>query len=346
MKKNEVKKKVILFCIVSLILLGYLGIKYFQDTNKLMEEMENITQENIQNTINYHVYYKNSLIKSFYNKEDAIEYSKRHRYTYVTEKDKDEWIFDNFKPFILYRDNKFINDYDTFSEAVFFAKEKEKSEIYFLSNKNLIWSNIEPIKKEILLEVPTILQYPELPRGCEVTSLAMLLNYKGINVDKMELAKKIKKDTTPMTKKDGKTYYGNPNDGFVGDMYSLENPGYGVYSGPIVELMEEYMPNKTIDLTGCEFEDLFQFVSRGKPVWVITNTTYKKLDEDKFEIWITPTGPVEITYKLHSVVITGYDEQYVYFNDPYYSQKNIKALKEDFKEAWNQMGRQAVSYID
>ena len=30
-----------------------------------------------------------------------------------------------------------------------------------------------------------------------------------------------------------------------------------------------------------------------------------------------PTGPVEITYKLHAVLITGYDEKYVYFNDPF-----------------------------
>ncbi|RUQ24224.1 hypothetical protein ELQ35_21975 [Peribacillus cavernae] len=40
-------------------------------------------------------------------------------------------------------------------------------------------------------------QYPELPRGCEVTSLAMLLHYYDVKVSKMELADKVKKDPTP-----------------------------------------------------------------------------------------------------------------------------------------------------
>ena len=41
------------------------------------------------------------------------------------------------------------------------------------------------------LKVPLIMQEPELMRGCEVTSLAMILQYNHINVDKMELSKNI-----------------------------------------------------------------------------------------------------------------------------------------------------------
>ena len=33
-------------------------------------------------------------------------------------------------------------------------------------------------------------QYPELPTGCEVTSLAMVLHYREINIDKCEIADK------------------------------------------------------------------------------------------------------------------------------------------------------------
>ena len=38
------------------------------------------------------------------------------------------------------------------------------------------------------IDVPTILQYPELPNGCEITSLTAVLNYFGIDVHKTEMA--------------------------------------------------------------------------------------------------------------------------------------------------------------
>ena len=37
---------------------------------------------------------------------------------------------------------------------------------------------------EILLDVPQILQNPELPNGCEITSLCEVLRYLGFDADK------------------------------------------------------------------------------------------------------------------------------------------------------------------
>jgi uncharacterized protein YvpB len=202
----------------------------------------------------------------------------------------------------------------------------------------------EEIKPLVILDVPIIRQLPELPRGCEVTSLAMLLQDAGIQADKMTLAKQIKKDPTPFQRKNGKVYFGNPNDGFVGDMYSFKRPGLGVYHQPIKELAEQYLPNKIIDLTGSEFSELQKHLSKGVPIWIITNSTYKKLPESAFREWETPSGPIKITYYEHSVVMTGYDNDYIYFNDPLSGEKNKKAPKAEFLEAWVQMGRQAIAY--
>jgi uncharacterized protein YvpB len=201
------------------------------------------------------------------------------------------------------------------------------------------------IKDQVLLNIPAISQIPDLPRGCEVTTLAMLLNNAGVAVDKMELGEKVTRDHTPQKITNGEIYFGNPNDGFVGDMYSLKRPGYGVYHKPIAKLAEKYLPGKIKDLTGADFEELKIHLSDGRPVWVITNTTYQKLDESQFQTWNTPTGPVKITHREHSVLITGYDPHFVYFNDPLTGEKNKKAPIKDFEESWVQMGRQAITYL-
>lgn len=200
------------------------------------------------------------------------------------------------------------------------------------------------VEKKVLLDAPVIKQFPELPRGCEVTSLAMFLQYFDVKTDKMELAKKIKKNKTPRTRKNGETFWGNPNDGYIGNMYTYDKPGYGVYHKPIIELAENYLPKKIVNLTGSKFEDLKLFLSNDRPVWIIINTTFKKLPNSAFEKWNTPNGEVKITYKEHSVLITGYDESFIYFNDPISGEKNKKVPTANFIKAWEQMGNQAFSF--
>ncbi|KAF4324919.1 hypothetical protein G195_001740 [Phytophthora kernoviae 00238/432] len=172
----------------------------------------------------------------------------------------------------------------------------------------------------------------------------MLLQSAGVTVDKMKLAKDVRKDPTPYTKKNGQVYFGNPYDGFVGDMYSFENPGYGVYHGPIKELADQYLPSKIIDMTGSSFSDVLFSIQRGAPVWVITNTTFSPLSDSRFQTWVTPTGTIQITYKEHAVLVTGFDSNYIYFNDPL-ANKNRKVAISSFQASWEQMGRQAITYI-
>lgn len=200
------------------------------------------------------------------------------------------------------------------------------------------------IKKSVLIDAPVIPQFPELPRGCEVTSLAMLLQSAGVEADKMNLAEEVVKDPTPHTIKNGQIHFGNPHKGFVGNMYTFSKPGYGVYHEPILKLAENYLPNKMINLSGQSFEELKIPLSDGRPVWVIINIEYRELEESYFQTWQTDEGEIKITRKEHSVLITGYDEEYIYFNDPYTAQKNKKAPIKDFEKSWVQMGSQALTY--
>ncbi|SMD95042.1 hypothetical protein BACERE00175_02451 [Bacillus cereus] len=195
-------------------------------------------------------------------------------------------------------------------------------------------------KKVILSNVPLIQQLPELDRGCEVTSLAMMLQYAGITVDKMKLANEIKKVDFM---NDG--VRGNPNEGFVGNIYTFSESGYGVYHGPLFQLAKKYLPNKAVDLTGKSIEELYKSVKAGQPVVMITNATFAPLDEDEFTTWETNNGDVSITYNEHCVVLIGYDQESVYIRDPLKDSLDVKVPREKFEQAWVQMGSQAISYM-
>jgi uncharacterized protein YvpB len=83
-------------------------------------------------------------------------------------------------------------------------------------------------------------------------------------------------------------------------------------------------------------------IDSGFPVWIITNATFKELSDNQFQTWETDDGEMKVTYHEHSVVITGYDDNYVYINDPLKG-SNIPKNRVDFEKAWIQMGRQAMT---
>ncbi|WP_051348710.1 C39 family peptidase [Peribacillus kribbensis] len=225
------------------------------------------------------------------------------------------------------------------------AKAKAKDEVKNIKDK--IQTKVDQIKKEEqekvpdtqMLDVPILNQMdaPRLYNGCEVTSLAMLMNYRGIHVSKNDLAKAIKR--VPLTYTSGKK--GNPNSGFVGNME--DGPGLGVYHGPIAELAKQYAGGRVMDLTGKPFDQIIEQVGKGSPVWIITTAIFAPVND--FVAWDTPLGPIKVTYKEHSVVITGYDQDHIYINDPY-GHKNSKLPKESFIKAWEQMGSQAVTMTE
>ena len=193
-------------------------------------------------------------------------------------------------------------------------------------------------KKRVVLNVPLINQMddPKLYNGCEVTSLAMVLNYNGIDVTKSELADNI--ETVPFQYDNGE--HGNPNDGFVGSVSGSTSTGLGVYHGPIYKLAKQYDDN-VYDLTGSNFDTVVNKVEEGHPVWTITTTAFAPVSD--FESWDTPDGKIDVTYSEHSVCITGFDrdKRVIYVNDPY-GYKNREVDWNDFAAAYKQMGKQAV----
>ena len=208
----------------------------------------------------------------------------------------------------------------------------------YLFNKNKIDDEVVWItmKQEQKLDVPLENQMPDLPNGCEVTSLSMLMNYYGIKVNKNELAENIQ-HVNFFT--DGGKYRGNPNQGFVGHM-SIANAGWCVYNGPLYNVARKYTTHIE-NITGSDFLSLLKLVSNGHPVLIITTTTFNRVND--MQTWDTNTGKVNVTPSSHACVITGYSKpkKVVYVNNPY-GYKNQPVNWKNLQASYNQQGRQAL----
>ncbi|MDY0405282.1 C39 family peptidase [Virgibacillus sp. 179-BFC.A HS] len=149
------------------------------------------------------------------------------------------------------------------------------------------------------------------------------------------------KNPAKFKENDTGVYFGDPNNGFVGNMYTFSEPGYGVYHKPVAALAKKYAGDRVNDLSGKNFSEVLAKLNQNKPVWVIINATYKKLPKSEFITWQTKQGEIHITMREHSVLVTGYDDKYIYFNDPL--NKHTRAPINDFILAWEQMGKQAIA---
>ena len=222
--------------------------------------------------------------------------------------------------------------------VVFFNTMNAYDSVATVRDNSIVEGQSHP--EETFLDVPLLYQFeePSLYNGCEVTSLAMIMNYSGYDISKNQLAEVIKK--VPFVDEDG--YYGNLNIGFVGDIEG-NDPGLGVYAKLIEDILVKYVnQNKVKNITGESFQKIEEAIALGFPVWVITTIDFMPVSD--LEVWDTREGLVEITYSMHSVVVTGYDQDSIYLNDPY-GEKDYKTDKEDFVKVWEQMGSQGI-YIE
>ncbi|PKM94821.1 MAG: hypothetical protein CVU84_07810 [Firmicutes bacterium HGW-Firmicutes-1] len=215
--------------------------------------------------------------------------------------------------------------------------------IVFLLTLSLLLSatGIPVIAIELVVkieDIPPISQRPNLPTGCEATSLTMLLNFFGKNLTKEQVADMIPKGPKPYTV-NGLTYGADPKKVFVGSPY--DSNSYGVFHQPILSIVNSCFPTRAENLTGKTMEDLFEVIDSGRPVmvWATINmlpmrlTTKWKLNDGSAFQW-----PGE----EHTLLLIGYTNNYVIVNDPYTGQEEYysKAL---FETRWKSLGLQAVT---
>lgn len=154
--------------------------------------------------------------------------------------------------------------------------------------------------------VPLIAQRPELPNGCEITAVTMMLQYAGAKVDKMEMAREMPRSS-------------NPNYGYIGQPW--DQTGITIFPPALMSLVEKYAGTAK-NLTGQNFDAIKYQINLGHPV-VTWNTLYG--------------------FPYHALVITGYDQNYVYYNDCWTDQTLQMGINQ-FINNWNTQNRRAISY--
>lgn len=208
------------------------------------------------------------------------------------------------------------------------------------SEKNL---EIQQQLDKQMMNVPLIKQNPELKYGCEVTSLAMMLKYARAETNKMKLFNEIQKEKDPLKRSATGDIisWGNPADGFVGDMTG-KRAGYAVFDRPMVDLINHYLPGRAVNLTGKDFDTVLRHVASGYPVVVWTTGDYRL--PDRWESWTHGDEVIKTPLDLHAVVLVGFNDKTVFLNDPLSGRKQVAVNKHRFMETWKAMQSRAVSY--
>ena len=189
----------------------------------------------------------------------------------------------------------------------------------------------------VLLDVDYVSQFPSLPNGCEVTSLATVLNYYGFDISKDTLSREY------LPKKgEGKAnfYYE-----FVGDPSSRNS--FGCYADAIVTTAENFLFSKDTsltvhNLTGSSFSDLLLKVKNNIPV-IVWTAAFLETEPGYSNEWIVDGEYLIWKTNLHCEVIIGYnlEDKIVIVSDP---MRGIQEYDMDlFIKRYKQFYSQAVT---
>lgn len=190
-----------------------------------------------------------------------------------------------------------------------------------------------------------IYQNPELPNGCEVTSLAMLLKWAGCPIDKVELAE----DYLP---KEDFAYAGgdrlgpDPGQAYVGDPSSAK--GWYCFERPIIYagntwLREQNNNFQVVSLVGLTQKELEDYLDLGIPLAVWVTLDYTPPKSSSFQ-WTLPDGTRYTPYSnLHCVVLTGWNDGDYQIADPISGWQRVSPAL--FWNSFDAMGRRAAAVL-
>ena len=186
------------------------------------------------------------------------------------------------------------------------------SEIESLANEIELLKDVEPhvepeeesSSAEVKLDVPRYKQAHSLT--CESSAASMVANFYGVRLSEEEIIEALPRDE-------------NPNLGFRGGLDGVSGglTDYGVYAAPIREVL---MANG-LEAAHVEggLEGIKRALDRRHPViaWV----TYRLRVQEPVVITLSTGQEVKMVNYEHTVVVTGYNQEGFWVNDPYDGQE-------------------------
>jgi uncharacterized protein YvpB len=162
--------------------------------------------------------------------------------------------------------------------------------------------NYLKMPQSYVIDISHISQFPELPTGDEITSLAMVLKYLGYDVDKCDLCD-LYLDKGPV----GFTNFFKAN---VGNPRSAYN-SYGCYAPVIVNAAKKYIAanggtHNVYDYTGLNMDELLRQVSLGNPV-IVWGCNDFDISPSISRIWVIDGEKIYLKSNTGCMVLCGYD---------------------------------------
>lgn len=177
-------------------------------------------------------------------------------------------------------------------------------------------------------------QYPELPTGCEVTSLAAVLNFYGIDIDKCDIADNYLEKGDVGTVDFHEAFEGDPRD----------ESSFGCYAPVIVKAAEKIIAERQVGLqvtevSGSELDSLFEYIDKGVPV-IVWGT--QDCQPGQYTLtWNVDGRDLTWFSPEHCMVLTGYSDGSVWVADPIYGE--IKQYdRAVFQSCYDSLYKQAV----
>jgi len=186
--------------------------------------------------------------------------------------------------------------------------------------------------------IPVISQWPNLPTGCEATSLTMLMNFFGTNLTKEQVVS-MQPSGPNLYRVNGVLYGADPNKEFIGSPY--DSHSFGIYHQPFIPILEAYFPGRSENLSGGPVSNLYSTIDSGRPVLVWA--TVGMVQVTPGIKWTLEDGTVfQWKNGNHALLLVGYTDTQVIMNDPW-TGKEEYYNKAAFEDRWIAMGKQALT---